>query len=55
VDNGVRLDPVAGLQDEAGVMGGPLAGVNAKALALHGRHVPGMRHERDEAPRLCCH
>jgi len=55
VDDSVRLDPVAGLEDEAGVMSGPLAGANAKALALHGRHMSGMRHEGDEAPRLGCH
>ncbi len=49
-DDGVCLDPVAGLKGEAGVMGGPLAGTNAEALALQERHVTGMRHECDEAP-----
>ncbi len=55
VDDGVCLDPVAGLEDEAGVMGGPFAGANAEALALHGRHMTGMRHECDEAPWLGGH
>lgn len=51
----ICLDTVAGLDDEAGVMGGPFAGVDTKALALLGRYLPCMCHQRHKTPRFVRH
>ena len=55
LEDGIGLDSMAGLEDEAGVAGRPLAGANAESLALDRRNVPGMGHERDEPARFGRH
>lgn len=50
----VRLDAMTGLEDETGAASGPLASAETEGFALHGRHVPRVCDERDQAPRVRC-